>query len=366
MQERLGQIGDFWLSKRPGSNQWCRTWFDADTRQTRRASVGTDDLQAAKLILWEWFAKHGRVGKQEAHETSLEMVFVRYYQQHAEVTESAEMARVALGYWSDFFAGAMVAEATPQRQREFIGWLKGKGFSDGYVKRILTVGKAALNRAWKEGEVDTVPYVIPGQDGPPRDVVLTVDQSAALWRAAELPHERMYLALAYGLASRPETILDLRRSFVDLDRRIIDTNPPGRRQTRKYRPVVPVGGFLLPWLVQAPDGPLVAWRGKPIESFKTAWRKMRKRAKLPAHFIAKDIRHTMATEMRAKNVPEAEIDGFLGHKAYGGVTEVYAKYRPDFRSQAVAVIDGYMEGLRASCVLDEGYVPDRKARKKEP
>lgn len=366
MQERIGQIGEYWLSKRAGSEHWCRTWFDPATRQTRRASLGTDDLQAAKLTLYEWFAKHGRVTKQEASDTSLEMVFVRYYQQHAEGTESAEMARVALGYWSDFFPAAAVSDATPQRQREFIASMKAKGLSDGYVKRILTVGKAALNRAWKEGEVDTVPYVIPGQDGPPRDVVLTVEQSAALWRAAELPHERMYLALAFGLASRPETILDLHRGFVDFDRRLIDTNPPGRRQTRKYRPVLPVGAFLLPWLEQAADGPLVAWRGKPIESFKTAWRKMRKRAKLPANFVAKDIRHTMATEMRAANVPEAEIDGFLGHKAYGGVTEVYAKYRPDFRSQAVAVIDGYMEKLRASCVLDPEYVPERKARKKEP
>lgn len=61
-----------------------------------------------------------------------------------------------------------------------------------------------------------------------------------VWNAAELPHERMYLALAYGMASRPETILDLHRSFMDFDRRLIDSNPPGRRQTRKHRPVVPV------------------------------------------------------------------------------------------------------------------------------
>lgn len=293
-------------------------------------------------------------------------MFVRYYQQHGEALQSAEMARVALGYWSDFFAGATVAEVTPQRQREFIGWLKARGLSDGYVKRIMTVGKSALNRAYKEGEIDTVPYVIPGQDGPARDVVLTIDQSAALWNAAELPHERMYLALAYGLASRPETILDLERRFVDFRRRLIDTNPPGRRQTRKYRPVAPVGAFLLPWLEQAQDGPLVTWRGKPIDSFKTAWRKMRARAKLPRHVVAKDIRHTMATEMRAQAVPEAEINGFIGHRAYGGKTEVYAKYRPDYLGHAVAVIDGYMDRLRARCVLEPGHMPEKRARKKEP
>ena len=48
--------------------------------------------------------------------------------------------------------------------------------------------------------------------------------------------------------------------------------------------------------------------------------------------------------MRAQAVPEAEIAGFIGHRAYGG----------------------YVEKLRASCVLEPGYVPERKAQKKEP
>jgi integrase len=355
MQERTGEIGDYWLTKRPGSAQWCRTWYDADTRQTRRASLGTDDLQAAKVALWEWFAKYGRVGKQQAAETSLELVLVRYYQQHAEALPSAEMARVALGYWSDFFGGATVSEATPARQREFVEWMKArrsKPLSDGYIKRVLTVGKAALNRAYEEGEIDTVPFVIPGQDSVPREQVLSVDESAALWAAATQPHERMYLALAYGTLARPETILALRREFVDFDRRLLAMNPPGRRQTKKHRPTVPVCDFLLPWIEQAEAGPLVAWRGREIASFKTAWRKMRAAAGLAPDTVPKVIRHTMATHLRASGVDAAEIQGMLGHKAYSGKTEVYARYRPDFLGQAVEAIDGYMNALRVSCVLE--------------
>lgn len=349
MQERTGEIGEFWLSKRPGSECWCRTWFDRDTRQTRRASLGTDDLQAAKVALWEWFAKYGRVGKQEAHDTALELVLVRYYQQHAVETPSAEMARIALAYWSDFFNGATVSEVTPARQREFIAWLKVRRdppLSDGYVKRVLTVGKSALNRAYKEGEIDTVPFIIPGQDGAAREQTLSVAESVALWGAAKAPHERMYLALAYGTLARPEAILGLHRSFADFDRRLLTQNPPGRRQTKKYRPVVPICGFLLPWIERAHDGPLVQWRGKEIASFKTAWRKMRTRAELPAGTVPKVIRHTMATHLRTADVPEAEIQGFLGHKAYSGKTEVYARYRPDYLGQAAASIDTYMAALK--------------------
>lgn len=353
MHERLGAIGDYWLSKRPGSEQWCRTWYDTTTRQTRRASLGTSDLQEGKLKLWEWFAANGRVSQQAPQESPLELVLVRYWEHHARSLPSAETAKIALSYWSDFFPGATVAEVTPGRQREFMEWLRTSGKhprSDGYIKRVMTVGKSALNRAHREGEITSVPYILPGEDAPARDLVLTLEDSGALWLATELAHERMMLALLYGTLARPEAALALRRESVDFARRLIAQNPPGRKQTKKYRPTVPICDFLLPWLEAAPVGPLVVWRGKPIASFKTAWRALRRRAHLPEAVVPKTIRHTMATELRAAGVPEAEIQGFMGHKAYSGKTEVYAKYRPDYCGQAVIAIDRYMSRLRASCV----------------
>jgi len=351
MQERPGQIGDYWLSKRRGSQQWCRTWYDAATRQTRRESLGTADFQEGKLRLWEWFAKHGRIGQQQPQDAALAMVLVRYWERHACNLPSAEFAKIALRYWSDFWGEATVSEVTAARQREFVKHLAASGKSPGYIKRILTVGKAALNYAYREGEIASVPYILPGEDGEARDRVLTVGESAALWLVTTLPHERMMLALLFGTMARPEAALDLRREFVDFDRWLLTQNPPGRRQTRKYRPVVPVAHFLRPALLAAPEGPLVQWRGKPIASFKTAWRALRRRAGLGPEVVAKTIRHTVATELRAAGVPEAEIQGMLGHKAYSGRTEVYAKYRPDYLGQALAVIDGYVERVRVTCVL---------------
>jgi integrase len=354
MQERLGQFGDYWLSKRPGSEQWCRTWYDAATRQTKRASLSASDFQAAKVALAEWVIRNAKLGKQAPQAVPLDQVLVRYWHRHGSALKAKETTEIALAYWSDYFSGRMVSEIDKQSQRDFMAWLRGQRkppLSDGYIKRILGVGKAALNNAYEEGEIDSVPFIIPGEDAPPRDRVLTVDESVALWMAAEQPHERMMLALMYGTLARTEAALDLTRSQVDFGRRLLVQNPPGRKQTKKYRPTVPVCGFLLPWLEHAPDGPLVQWRGKKIASFKTAWRKMRKRAWLGEDVVPKTIRHTMATELRAAGVPEAEIQGFLGHRAYGGKTEVYAKYRPDYLGHAVQAIDGYMDGLRASCVL---------------
>ena len=351
MQEHPGQIGDFWLSKRPGSDNWCRTWYDADTRQTRRASLGTADFQEGKLRLWEWFAKHGRVGLQQPQDATLAMVLVRYWERHASALPSAEFAKIALRYWSDFWGEATVSEVTAKRQREFVASLAEAGKSAGYIKRKLTVGKAALNHAYKEGEVASVPYILPGEDGEARDRVLSVGESAALWLATTQPHERVMLGLLYGTLARPEAALELRREFLDTERWLLAQNPPGRKQTRKYRPVVPVAAFLRDALAEAPAGPLVSWRGKPIASFKTAFRAIRARAGLGQDVVAKTIRHTMATELRAAGVAEAEIQGMLGHKAYGGRTEVYAKYRPDYLGAAIPVIDAYMARVRVTCVL---------------
>jgi integrase len=350
MRDTAFQIGDYWLSKRPGSNQWCRTWYCRDTRQTKRHSLGTADIREAREALAVWFAKYGKLTEQDPAITPVELVFSRYYEQHASKIASAEMARIALAYWLEFFAGRSVDALTPQEQRRFAKVLQDGGRSNGYIKRILTVGKAALGWAVKEGELRYSPPVISWEDGEPKDRVLTVDESRALWAAAHKPHERMYLALAFGTMSRPEAILELRRDMVDFDRRLIDTNPPGHKQTRKRRPVVPVPDFLLPMLADAPDGVLVQWKGQPIASFKTAFRRIRRDAGLGLDVVAKTIRHTMATELRTQDVPEAEIEGMLGHRAFKRTTGVYAKYRPDYLGEARVAVDAYMARvLESAC-----------------
>ncbi len=196
-----------------------------------------------------------------------------------------------------------------------------------------------------------MPYIIPGKDAPPRDQVLSLQESAALWEAATLPHERMYLALAYGTLARPEDDPRATTRVRGHPTTPIDAEPTRTQTDEKHRPVVPICDFLLPWILSVDSGPLVHWHGRSIASFKTAWRKLRTRAGLPKDTVPKVIRHTMATELRAAGVSAEDIQGMLGHRAYGGTTDVYAKYRPDYMADAVRAIDAYMGRLRVSCVL---------------
>ena len=184
-QQRPGQTKDFWLSKRPDgkSASWCRTWFDNATRQTRRASLGTDDFQEAETRLIQWVAANAEKRKESAGDVLLEELLIRYYQNHASKIASAEQARYALDKWSDFFAGATVSDLTPMRQEDFIAHLRESGASDGYVARTLTVGRAALNRAYKRQEITSVPFIMSVPGGQPRERRLSLEESAAFFNA---------------------------------------------------------------------------------------------------------------------------------------------------------------------------------------
>ncbi|WP_411393503.1 site-specific integrase [Xylella fastidiosa] len=158
----------------------------------------------------------------------------------------------------------------------------------------------------------------------------------------------MYLALAYGTPARPEAILRLRREFADIQRRLLTQNSPGRKQTKKFRPVVPICDFLLPWILSVDSGPLVHWHGKPIASFKTAWRALRTRAGLPRRRSkGNPARDGYRAAFSRRGCARRSRDA--GHRTCGGAPDVYAKYRPDCVADAVRAIDAYMARLRASC-----------------
>jgi hypothetical protein len=95
-EERLGELNGYWLSKRPNSPAWCRTWFNPRERQTRRASLGTADFDEAKLALAAWVVANGRMEKQRADAVFFETCLVRYYEQHAKHLPSGEPTRYAL------------------------------------------------------------------------------------------------------------------------------------------------------------------------------------------------------------------------------------------------------------------------------
>jgi integrase len=347
--ERPFQLGEYYLSRRPNSDQWCRSWFDPATRQTRRASLGTSDLQAAQLKLAQWVVENQELRHGHPQQVPLATVLVRYYREHASKIPSAVQARIALAKWSDFFGEAVVSDLTPRRQEAFITSLREGGASDGYVSRVLSVGRAALNRAWKRQEITSAPFIMDVEKGAPRERRLSLEENAALLdAAATVPHLLTFSMIALNTMARPKAILDLSPFQVDLIHRLIDFNPAGRRQTKKYRPVVPITRALLPFVAGMHADRIVNWHGKPIDSVKKGFQTIVKRAGLSPDVTPYTLRHTMATELRKRGVPAWEVAGFLGHKAGSyRTTEIYAKFDPSYLGEAARAIDDYFDELRS-------------------
>ena len=378
--DKPGRIGDYWLSKRPNSAMWCRTWFDAASRQTRRASLGTDDFQRAQVELARWYAANGTIQDAAPETLPLATILVRYWEHQAKHLKSADQARHALRKWTDHFGEATVQEITPARIRDFRRALEAQGLSAGYVRRTLAVGAAALNRAVKEGEITRAPHVQLPREGEPRERILSRDEARLLFRAAEPDHLRLYLVLAFATGARPSAILELTTFQLDHRAGLIRLNPPGRPQDKKRRPTLPMIEAVRPILRDLPPGPVIQFNGKPLASIRTAFRQMKRNARricrrdgarlalslwrdgrrADAWKAVQDaraaaealddispytIRHTVATEMRAAGVPLWEVAGWLGHSTGYKTTERYAKYGADYLGQAASAVQDYLADL---------------------
>ena len=341
--KKEGQIGDYWLTQRAGRPSYYRTWFDPQSRQTRRASLGTSDLREAQLRLAEWVSKHARMDNEPVGETLLETVLLRYWEGHAKHIKSARSQRASLRYWSTFFAGAMISELTIERQEQFVGWLRQMKLSPSTVKKVVGVARWALNRAYERQEISAPPSIVRVKE-PPRAMrrLDTREVQALVEESRQTPHLHMFVMLALNTLSRPGALLELTRTQCDLDRSLIYLNPPGREQTKKRRPVVPITATLRPYIEACQMGYLVQYRGKPVESIKNAWRKAIKRAGLGGDVVPMTLRRTMARELRRRGVQAWDVAGIMGHRMDERVTEIYAEYDPGYLKQAVEAIDSYM------------------------
>ena len=302
-----------WLSKRPGSNMWCRTWFDPATRQTRRTSLGTDDLAEAEREFAGWIAANVASNHSSGTDITLARVFVRYHQQHGRHAIGAGSQRVSLALiLRTVPEGITVTEFTLDIQNQVVRTLAADRYAPGTIKRAFGAARAAVNWAWNNGEIDRpIPFLrLP--EGRGRERVLSIAELARLWDTEMPNHVRAFLALAIGTAGRPEALLQLTRTQCDVERRTINLNPPGRLQTKKRRPILPMPAWLVPW-IEAADGPIVAYRGTPVRKIAGAFQTMRDAAGFGVNVTAYTVRHSIATEMAARGVPELEIAAILGH-----------------------------------------------------
>ena len=346
--EPVFKLGDYWLGKKSGRDTWYRYWWDRDRKCNRRASLGTSDLEEAKDILAEWYVAHKELPElSDLDKVLLADVIRVYYEKHAQFLQSHDTSRLNLNRWLDFFEpGTTIQEATRPKQIDaFIAKLSKGGLSASYINRILTDGRSAINKAWKDGVISSAPFIksLNADDAQPKGRPMEMDELRLFYHTASGEHLRRFILWTLGTGARPSSVFDLHSSQIDVERDLIDLNPRGRKQTKKIRPEVKLPKHLKPFVR---DGHQITFRGKPVKDVKTAWRNQRAACGLDNQVQPYSLRHTIARHLRASGVPAWEVAAQLGHKKKEhSITEIYAPMDPSYLGQCVAAIDAFLEEL---------------------
>ncbi len=152
------------------------------------------------------------------------------------------------------------------------------------------------------------------------------------YEAVRAPHAKLYALLGLYTMARPGAILDLVWDQVDFERRQIDLNPPGRRQTSKNRPVVAMSDALF----EAVSGAYAARQidhviergGHRINNIKKAFQAASNRCGF--RVTPYMLRHTGAVWAAEAGISMSELAQFMGHEDDRTTQKHYARYSPNY------------------------------------
>lgn len=360
---KLFELGDQWIDvedKRPG---FYRYWFDARAGRVRRQGLKSQDLEAAKLEL----ARIIVAGGPKTHDSYLSTVLDTYFSDVTDSKPSKEPASRAGAVILQFFEiergddVPRVADLDADTQAELIAWCARDPDLEHAVKTISR-NMSVLSAAVRHAGIKDLPIIYS-----PAKVVDALEKKKAPVRESQrrfLPTDaelarflshagdgRLFRTCIVMLNTccRPEAALDLMPAQINDEVGLIELNPEGRRQTKKFRPIVRrtenLKGWLEFWKVPAEE--LIVGYAD-VDSLQSAITRARveDEANLPA-LVAYSLRHKMTSVLRRSGVPEDQIAVQLGHQRPNvRTTGLYGEFAPDYLSAAHAAIDAFFVRLQ--------------------
>jgi integrase len=355
------------LRKDPDYDRPVYTIVWTENSRSKRKSTGQCDLAPAQAVFEEWLGQRRRqqqsAGPRDSAEVRVAELLEDYMQEHGSEVASPETLAYSCDPLRWFFRTDTVAALTTGRVKQYWTWrrthsvteladgslreVKGGG-GNGTIRRELGGAlRPAIKHAIEQKRLILGEYYIPLPPAPAgRDYWITRPEAARLlWetrrdRRARL-HLPLYALIALYTGQRRGAILDLTWKQVELVRGLIDFNPPGRLQTKKHRPIIPVPAPLVAALKRAQrraaSNHVIAYNGEPVKDVKTGFNSAADRAGIP-ECTSHTLRHTAGTWMAQRGVPLREIAGYLGHSETR-TTELYAHHHPDYLKQARAALE---------------------------
>jgi integrase len=161
---------------------------------------------------------------------------------------------------------------------------------------------------------------------------LSHDEFERFFAEVKAPHAKLYVLLGLYTMARPSAILDLTWDRIDFTRGLIDLNPPGRKQTAKRRPVVPIADDLREPLEVAYAGRQSAYviehGAKQVANVKKAFQAASARSGIEV--TPYTLRHTGAVWAAEAGTPMSALAQFMGHDSSATTEKHYARYSPGY------------------------------------
>jgi len=373
-EKPLYQRGGFRLDRRPGRPNLVITWYDPAIGRERIASAATAEVEAGRAALDRKYLEitQGRAVcptcrrpfEQDGGRLVTEAMEI--YLAATEGRASADAIGHRIAHVAAYVAtlpspAVYCGEVDEAWIARFRGWAQERpivSVGGGERRRApSTIENSVLQLAAAIRHVGERPRFKPV---PMKEVNRTPRYRASITTLSRMlayalePKKRREHLLAFLRGSivtlgRPDAVHDIStspdRGQWDAQHGILDLNPRGRKQTRKYRPAVPVARQAL-WLLEQCRGQLV-----PVGSVKSAWEAMARELRIPdgGEGGMKLIRRSMAKLLRDRLPQEHwnEVEMFLGHRRFDATSDIYAPFDPTYLSNAKAEIEVIIDELEA-------------------
>lgn len=382
----LYQRGQFALYPRDGRNPEI-VWYDEAAQRERSASAGTSDIEQAKLALDRKYLeangehycprcgqstngdvaalllsaitdymlkREGQAGYIRSTKPRLAKVI-----EYVAATDASVTVPSINEQWVERFRRWMAAQPVVNRAGDVVRD-RSPGGIEGCVLQLAAVindlpGQEAQFKARSvkdlarspvyRADIDTLaamfrfclyPEPKPKQRWSPKVAAVTVAGRTNLLR---------YLRAAVATWARPDAIYDLRaKGQWHKEAGVLALNRPGRPQTKKYRPTIPVARQFAPWLDEA----LGRENYLPVSTIRHGWDAMRAHLKLPGDAEAgeKLIRRSVSTICR-RHIGEAnwaQGEMMLGHRK-ASMSDIYAIPDPANLGLALAATETLMDEI---------------------
>lgn len=355
----IARVGDYRILRH--SRKWLYVaWYDAGARQIRRRSLGTKDVAKAVAMVTA-LVDRGINGDPIDALKSKPIHSVRelleWHRPYVRSLASAEAEEIHIDHINNsLLADRRLASLT---QIDFEGlrdaWV-ADGISIATVSRRLStlrsgVSRAVNNRLLARDHAPAIPEFRTKNHiraAAPKGSICATRQFASLYDAVSEPHLNVLLALLFALAARDGAMFDLKGEQVDRENNLINLNPNGRMQTKKYRPVLPIVAPLQAWTAFFPAGHVIQWRGARLRSAKSGIRRAVINAGLPRTVNPYSVRHSLGRYMRLNRVETEEIAIWMGHMAPPDnpeTTLVYSPYDPSYLQNAKAATEAFFREI---------------------